>query len=96
MKAMNQALPLSEETQAGRNDLSKREQKTKRSDIEILFARCRSLEHRLNEMTALLSAVRRDVNRIDRKQLRDAKSPDTFNPDNVPAEPMRYYAGLFT
>lgn len=73
---------LSEEKQAVSNDQSKR-QSTLSSDT--MFARIRRLEQRVQNLEVVLSTVRRDVQRIDRKQLRDAKQP-SFTPATESAE----------
>jgi len=41
---------------------------------DTFYARLRRLEARLSELENALTAIRRDVNRIDRKQYRDAQS----------------------
>lgn len=78
------SLPVSKVQPGRSNDLSKRDQTNGKNHTDNLYARLRKLERLVENQAALLSAVRRDVSRIDRRQLRKGLSLDPTPTVNEP------------
>lgn len=58
--------------------------------LDSLHARLRRLEQKIDNIEAGLSTARRDINRIDRKQYREAPSQTT-----PPVNPIPALSGLY-
>ena len=95
MKADENGLPLSNQTQAIPQRLSKRELETPKRGTDTLYARLRRLEQRVVNLEAGLSTTRRDVFRIEKKIQRADSLPSLK--DVEPGTPAREKipSGLF-
>jgi len=62
-----------------------------------LWAMLRRQKAQIGQIELVLSALKRDVNRIDRRQYREAKDePPSFTPLGVKEGEPQYPVGLFT
>lgn len=65
---------------------SKREPTPPRGGLDILFARQRRLELRIERLEAATSTLRRDVFRVEKRQYREKETPaPESNVDKLPA-----------
>ena len=74
MKASEQIVVESNQHQAESKYLSKRESKPGSNPADIMYARFRRLEQRIEQLESGLSTVRRDAYRIEKRQQREQPS----------------------
>lgn len=74
MKALRTAIE-SNGDQAGQNSLSKRQDEPSSKGIDGIYARYRKLEQRLERVERIVSELRRDVYRVEKRQYRGKETP---------------------
>ena len=84
MKAVLDGMIASKENTGQSEHLSKNDEARGRDTANTIFARLRRLEQRCDNLESKASALRRDVDRVEKRQSRDKELPSTKGENPIP------------